>query len=787
MVTTPNHYDTTLSIAERVAHLMALMTIEEKVAQLQGVWTSSLINKQQQFDIEKAMVALKHGAGHISRIGAVSMLPPRESAELANVIQKYLVEETRLGIPAIVHEESCAGYTAKDATTFPQAIGQAATWMPELIQEMANVIRRELRSVGAHHALAPVLDIARDPRWGRLEETYGEDPFLISQLGAAYIKGLQGDLESGIVATAKHFVGYGLPQAGMNWAPSYIPERELREVYITPFAAVIELANVRSVMNGYQEIDGIPCGSSPYLLRDILRGELGFDGVVVADYFTLDMFIEYHKLTDNKEDAAVYGLEAGIDIELPAADVYAQPLLNAVNSGRIPIDLIDESVARILQMKFQLGLFDNPYVDGDEVITVYSDVASSRLSRTVAEKSIVLLKNDANILPLTPDVQRIAIIGESADSARLMQGDYHYPSHLEGIADLSGSIDAPAPGEQQPEQIDWQAELPLSTTILQGIKSVVSPETQVMYTKGCEIAGDDTSGFSKAESIARQADVALVVVGDRSGLGLDATTGEAIDRATLGLTGVQQQLVELIYATGTPTIVVLTNGRPPAIPWIAEHIPAVLQAWLPAQEGGSAVADVLFGNVNPAGRLPMTMPRSVGQVPMYYNHKPSGNRSHWHGEYIDESAKPLWAFGYGLSYTQFEYSNLQLSSTETSASDTIQISCNVSNVGQCAGEEVVQLYVSDPIASVTRPVKQLKGFKRIPLAVDETVNVTFELDVRHLGFYGRDMKYIVEEGVLGIHIGSASDDIRLSTDVTITETAEVKAVYQTPVIVSDVK
>ena len=539
------------------------------------------------------------------------------------------MEETRLGIPAIVHEEACAGYTAKDATTFPQAIGQAATWMPELIEEMANVIRKELRAVGGHHALAPVLDIARDPRWGRLEETYGEDPYLVSLIGAAYINGLQGDILSGIIATAKHFVGYGLPQGGMNWAPSNIPERDLREVYIKPFDAAINLANVRSVMNGYQEIDGVPCGSSPYLLRDILRGELGFDGVVVADYFTLDMFIEYHKLTDNKEDAARYGIEAGIDIELPAGDIYADPLLKMLENGHVDISLIEESVARVLQMKFELGLFDNPYVSGDDIIEIYTDIESVRLSRKIAEKSIVLLKNENNLLPINPNIKKIAVIGESANSARLMQGDYHYPSHLAGIADLSGNIDAPAPGEQQPEEVDWEAELPPSTTILQGIKAVASPETEITYAVGCEIPGNDTSGFAEAESIARDADIAIVVVGDRSGLELDSTTGEAIDRATLGLAGLQQELVERIYATGTPTIIVLTNGRPPAIPWVGDNIPAILQAWLPAQEGGSAVADVLFGNVNPAGRLPVTYPRSVGQIPIYYNHKPSGSRSHW--------------------------------------------------------------------------------------------------------------------------------------------------------------
>ena len=413
MATQRRYKDVNLSLEDRVDDLLSFLTIEEKVAQLYGVWVSDLINpSSRQFEQDKAQQTIPHGAAHISRVGAVSMLPPEKSAELANAIQRFLVEQTRPGIPAILHEESCAGYLAKDATTFPQAIGLAATWEPELIQEMADAIRKQMRAVGAHHSLAPVLDVARDPRWGRVEETFGEDPFLISALGIAYIKGLQSeDWTEGILATAKHFVGYSLPEAGLNWAPSHIPDRMLREVFITPFAAAIKEANVASFMNGYQEIDGIPCGSSQKLLVDILRGELDFQHTIVADYFTINMFVEYHHIAANKAEAAKYALEAGIDIELPASDCYGQPLIDAINAGDIKIDLVDTCVKRVLRQKIQLGLLENPYVDTGRIAEIYSDTAPRQLSKTLAEKSLVLLKNENATLPLSKSLKRIAVIG----------------------------------------------------------------------------------------------------------------------------------------------------------------------------------------------------------------------------------------------------------------------------------------------------------------------------------------------------------------------------------------
>jgi beta-glucosidase len=778
--------DSTLSVHQRVDLLMPQMTVKEKVAQLWGVWATDLLDSSRQFQQKKAQSVIPDGVGQISRLGALAMLPPQQTAPVANAIQKFLVEQTRLGIPAVIHEESCAGYLARGATTFPQAIGMAATWEPELVEKMADVIRQQMRAVGAHHTLAPVLDVARDPRWGRLEETFGEDPFLITNLGTAYINGIQGtDWRQGIIATAKHFLGHGWSEGGLNWAPVHIPERELREVFLTPFAAAIKEANIGSVMNAYHEMDGIPCGSSREFLVDLLRNELGFDGVVVADYFTVNMLVEYHHLTDDKSEAARLALEAGIDVELPAVDCYGQPLLDAIETGRVDMSLVDACVRRILRQKIQFGLFENPFVDTGKVTEVYSTSVSRELSRQLAQKSIVLLKNKDNLLPLRDSLESVAVIGPCADSIRLLQGDYHYPSHLEGILHASENMETPSPHIRD-VMADWDDQFPESTTVLDGVRARVSPQTSVNYAKGCDILGDDRTGFDEAISIARAADVAIVVVGDKSGLGIGCTTGEAIDRATLNLPGVQQPLVEAIHATGTPTVVVLLNGRPYALPRIKQNIPAILEAWLPAQEGGKAVADVLFGDVNPGGKLPVSFPQDVGQIPVYYNHKPSGGRSHWYGQYMDMGTDPLFPFGHGLSYTQFEYSDLLITPQAVGPGDEVVIQVKIKNVGAVSGDEVVQLYVRDPVASVTRPVKELKGFKRLTLHSAEQKTVAFQMDVRHLAFYNRQMDYVVEPGKIEVMVGSSSQDIRLHGSFEITgEAVGVEQVFFTRVVISD--
>ena len=760
------YHDPRLPIEERAQDLLGRMTLEEKIAQLGGVWSTQLFDGER-FSAEKAGEVLRHGTAHLTRIGGGTVLGPRESARLANAIQKFLVENTRLGIPAIIHEECCGGYMARDATCFPQAIGLASTWDPALVEAMTDVVRIQMRAVGAHQGLAPVLDVARDPRWGRTEETFGEDPYLISRIGVAYVKGLQGDdLRQGVVATGKHFVGYGASEGGLNWAPAHIPRRELLEAFVTPFEAAVREAKLASIMNAYHELDGVPCGASPELFEVLLRKELGFDGVVVSDYFTVQTLMAYHRVAATKGEAARLALEAGIDVELPALDCYGEPLREGLAGGRVEMALVDRAVARVLRMKFDLGLFENPYVDAEAAPAVFDTSEQRDLARRIAQKSIVLLKNEGDLLPLDRSLRRLAVIGPSADSIRLLQGDYHYPAHVE-IRFGPVAEGSPVPGAEAAVVDLTQYFVPM-VSVLEGIRRKAGPQTEVLTARGCDILGDSTEEFAAAVEAACRAEVAVVVVGGRSGLVEGCTSGESLDSADLGLPGVQQALVEAVVATGTPTVVVLISGRPLALPWIAEHVPAVLEAWLPGEEGGTAIAEILFGDVPPGGKLPVSLPRFVGQVPVYYGHKPSGGRSHWKGDYADLPATPLFPFGHGLSYTRFEYANLELSAARVPASGAVEVRAQVANAGSRPGEEVVQLYVHQAVAGVTRAVKQLAGFQRIALGPGETRRVTFHLYASQLAFYDREMRFVVEPGRVEVLVGSSSEDIRLTGDFEIT-------------------
>ncbi|MCP4005394.1 MAG: beta-glucosidase [bacterium] len=755
-----------LPIEERVEDLLARMTLSEKLAQIGCVWSTNLVDDQG-FSEEQAREHLAHGIGHVTRLSGNTGLQPEQAAELMNRIQKFLVEESRLGIPAVVHEESCAGFLSRDATQFPQAIGLASTWEPELVEAMCGVIREQMRAVGALHTLAPVLDVARDPRWGRTEETFGEDPYLVGRMGVAYVRGLQtDDLTQGVVATGKHFLGYGAGEGGMNWAPAHIGERELREIYAVPFEAAIREAGLASMMNSYGEIDGVPCGASPRVLDDLLRKELGFEGVVVADYFTVLTLLTYHKIAATPGEAARIALEAGIDVELPKLECYGEPLGQMVESGVVPVEWVDRAVARLLRMKFSVGLFEQPFVDAERAAAVFDTPAQRGLARRIAQKSIVLLKNEAQVLPLDRDITSIAVIGPSSDSGRLLLGDYSYPAHLEILYEGEQAPDALAPVSES-SSLKAGPYFVEIVSVLQGILSVVGDSTDVRVAAGCATTGDDTEGFAAAVEAARSARVAVVVVGGRSGLTENSTSGEFNDRADLGLPGVQEQLVAAVIATGTPTVVVLINGRPLALAQIAQDAAAILEAWLPGEEGGAAVADILFGDVNPAGRLPVSLPRSVGQVPVFYNHKPSGGRSQIRGHYNDLSNEPLFPFGFGLSYSTFEYANLEISPTRTTAPGCVSISADVRNIGPHDGEEVVQLYVNDVVASITRPVKQLVGFARIALDAGQVRRVRFELDLNQLAFLDAQMQRIIEPGQFHFMLGASSQDIRLEGDLEI--------------------
>jgi beta-glucosidase len=754
--------DSRQSVTARVDDLLAGMTLDEKLAQIGCVWPTQLVENDA-FSPARARRIIGNGFGQVGRLASSTALRPQESAAFVNTVQRFLREETRLGIPTILHEESCAGFMARDATQFPQAIGLASTWDPDLVAEIAGVIREQMLAVGARQTLAPVLDVARDPRWGRTEETFGEDPYLVSRIGVAYVRGIQGEsLRRGVAATAKHFLGYGFSEGGLNHAPAHIGPRELREVFARPFAAAIEEARVATVMNAYHDVDGLPCGGSREILDELLRGELGFDGLVVADYYAVILLASFHKIAADRGEAGRRALEAGIDVELPQIDCYGAPLRERIENGDVPLAWLDRSVRRILRLKLELGLFEDPYVDAERAPAVFDTAPQRALALRAAEQSIVLLKNDG-VLPLDASLGSIAVIGPAADDIRLLQGDYSYPAHVE-IVYKSPPRRGVGEGDITPasDRIAFAAGpyfVPMVSP-LEGIRAAVSRSTEVRHARGCDVTGDDRSGFADAVDVARRSAVAVVAVGGRSGLVPDCTSGEFRDASSLGLTGVQQELVEAVVATGTPTVVVLINGRPLALPWIAANVPAVVEAWLPGEEGGHAIARVLFGAVNPSGRLPVSIPRSVGQVPIYYAHKSGGGRSQMLGDYIDSPTKPLFPFGHGLAYTHFEYAGLEVSPSECRTDEKIRVSIEVKNSGERDGEEVVQLYLRDAIASLTRPVKQLVGFKRIELGRGESRRLTFTVDPSQLAFYDARMRLVIEPGTIEVMVGASSEDIR---------------------------
>lgn len=756
----------------RVEDLVGRMTLEEKVAQLGSAWAFQVATDGE-FDPAKAEALLARGIGHLSRAAGATGGDARTVARLTNAVQRYLLTRTRLGIPALVHEECCAGLMARGATVFPQIIGLASTWQPELAEAMTAAIRRQMRSIGARQGLAPVLDVARDPRWGRIEETFGEDPYLVGVMGTAYVRGLQGPGRSGgVVATGKHFAAYGVPEGGMNWAPAHVGRRELLEVFLAPFEMAVREARLGSVMNGYHELDGIPAAAHRELLTDILREQWGFDGIVVSDYGAVGYLVTHHRIAVDRVEAAREALYAGIDVELPATECFGQALVEAVRAGRVEAALLDAAVRRVLRMKFELGLFENPYVDEEAAPASFDTLQDRALAREIAARSMVLLKNDGGLLPLDPGIDSIAVIGPAAHSYRLLNGDYHYPAHVDVYTALGASLPGGAAASQQeiaarelPAEVEarlYRERLVPFVSILDGIRASVSPETRVLYARGCGVTDRSTEGFAQAVEAARHARVAVVAVGEKSGLTRECTCGEFRDRATLGLPGVQEELVQAVLATGTPTVVVLVSGRPLALSELARRVPAMLAAWIPGEEGGHAVADVLFGRVNPAGRLPVSIPRGVGQVPLFYAHKPTGGRSHVLGDYVDMEAGPLFPFGHGLSYTTFEYRNLSVQPEVVGPDGEVSVTVQVTNSGRRAGDEVVQLYVRDVLASVTRPVKELRGFKRLTLQPGQSRTVRFRLKPAQMAFYDRQMQLVVEPGEFEVMVGASSHDIRLT-------------------------
>jgi beta-glucosidase len=738
-----------LPVEQRVADLLSRMTVEEKVAQLEGTWQNRdfikdpnrmLVDEKGAFSPEHAAVLLKYGLGEMSRPSEAR--GPGEMAEFTNLIQKWLKDNTRLGIPILFHEECLHGHAAPKGTSYPQAIALASTWDPGLVHEVFSATAAEVRARGAQQCLTPVLDLARDPRWGRTEETYGEDPYLTSRIGVAAIQGFQGTGpfidRLHVLATAKHFAVHGQPEGGTNVAPGNYSERVIREYFLKPFEAAVKEGHVQSVMASYNEIDGIPSHSNAHLLTDILRQEWGFDGVLVSDYFGIDELRRIHHVVANKEDAAKVALESGVDVELPAADAY-DTLIAQNRAGRIAMAAIDRAVVHVLREKFLTGLFDDAYVDPAYAVKITNSPEHRQLALDAAHEAIILLKNQNNLLPLgKTKYKKIAVIGPNA--AEL---------HLGGYSDEPGH----------------------GVSVLQGIKDKVGSESEVLYALGCKItesepvwnadkvvladAALNAKRIQEAVKVAQKADITILVLG-----GNEQTSREAWapthpgDRDSLDLLGNQDDLGKAILTTGKPVVVFLLHGRPNSINYISENVPAILEGWYLGQETGTAVADVLFGDYNPGGKLPITVPHSVGQLPDYYYQKPSAKR-----EYLGSTVKPLYPFGWGLSYTTFKYANLKISPDAIGPEGETKVSVDVTNTGSVRGDEVVQLYIHQEVSSVTRPVKELRGFRRITLNPGETKTVELLLGPQDLSYLNREMRRVVEAGQFKIMVGGNSDEL----------------------------
>jgi len=745
------YLDPKLPVEKRVADLLARMTLEEKIAQLHGYWfpkSGVLVDEQLHpaLNNDKARALLAHGLGEISRPSEnedrKKNLGPRQMAELTNALQKYVIEQTRLGIPLLNHEEGLHGLQAPGATSYPQPIALAASFDPALVEEVMTAVAQETRARGAHHTLAPVVDVMRDPRWGRTEETYGEDPYLVSRMGVAAVQGLQGRAAPGkidpshVMATLKHFAVHGQPEAGMNAGPGNYSERVIREVFFPPFVAAIKEAHVRAIMPAYVEIDGVPAHANKLFLQDILRKEWGFDGLIVSDYFAVEQLNSLHHVVDSDAAAARLAFESGVDLELPDPKLY--PLLaDQVKSKAIPMALIDKSVARVLRAKFELGLFEQPYVDVEQADKISGSAEHAALARKAADRSIVLLKNAGNLLPLDRNkVKSIAVIGPNGEPCRL--GGYSgVPKRcigvLRGIRDALGPTGAKvlwAPGCGITRGSDWWADKVDTFT-----------------------AEEDRKMIDDAVAVARKADVIVLAVGDSEQSSREGWAPNHLgDRPSLDLPGRQEELVRAILAVGRPTVAVLLNGRPPSINQLAQQAGAILEGFYLGQEGGATVAAALFGDINPGGKLPVSVARSAGHLPIYYNYKPSARRG-----YLFDDVTPLYPFGHGLSYTTFAYKNVKVTPAPTKAdADAVTVSVDVSNTGARAGDEVAQLYLRDVVSSVTRPVKELKGFQRVTLKPGETKAVSFTLGHDALGFWKTPREFVVEPGKFDVTVGGSS-------------------------------
>ncbi|MBN9605346.1 MAG: glycoside hydrolase family 3 C-terminal domain-containing protein [Actinomycetales bacterium] len=729
----------------RVRELLSRMTLEEKLAQLVGYWVDrdpgALVAPMAgEMGSERDFRdATRHGIGHLTRVYGTRPVDPVERAAWLREEQLRLTTQTRLGIPALVHEEVLTGLAAWTAATFPTPLAWGAAFDPELVETMAGLIGDSMVELGAHQGLAPVLDVIRDPRWGRVDECISEDPYLVGTIGTAYVRGLQ---SAGVHATLKHFAGYSASRAGRNHAPVHMGPRELADVILPPFEMALREGGARSVMNSYAEIDGVPVGSDPGLLTGLLRDTWGFDGVVVADYFAVSFLETMHAVAADAGHAAELALAAGIDVELPDGKAYLGPLAARIAAGEADEALVDRAVLRVLAQKEELGLLDRDFTAPAPTAIDLDSPAHREVAARLAEESLVLLLNDG-VLPLrAPD--SIAVIGPNAERTEAMMGCYSFVNHV-----LAHHPEVPA-------------RLPMLS--VRDALAAEFPQATLRAARGCEVEGEDRSGFDEAVAAARASEVAVVVLGDQAGLFGRGTVGEGNDVESLALPGVQSELLERIVATGTPVVVVLLVGRPYALDWIgADARPAAaLLGFFPGEEGGPAIAGVLSGRVNPSGRLPVSLPRSAGAQPYSYLHPILGGDT----EVTSASSRPALPFGHGLGYTRFEHTGL-VADARVAAGASLTVSVRVRNVGDRAGADVVQLYGRDPVASVTRPVAQLLAYRRIELEAGAEVRVEFRIPPSRLAFSDRDLRRVVEPGRLELWVGPSVDERETATELEI--------------------
>jgi beta-glucosidase len=747
-------------VSARVHDLLESMTLEEKIAQLVGFWVDQGDEVVAPLAGEMATSTrydefTRHGLGQLTRVYGTRPVDPAGRAAWLWGEQRRLVNETRLGIPALVHEECLTGLAAWQAATFPTPLAWGASFDPDLVEEMSRLIGRSMRELGVHQGLAPVLDVIRDPRWGRVDECIAEDPYVVGTIGTAYVRGLQAE---GVHATLKHFVGYSASQSGRNHAPVHAGPREIADVLLPPFEMAVFDGGVRSVMNSYAEIDGVPVGADPTYLTEVLRERWGFDGVVVSDYFSVAFLHLMHAVAATPGEAAALALGAGIDVELPTGDAYLE-LAELVRAGVVDEALVDRSVLRVLDQKEELGLLDETFDQAPTDIDLDSPEHRAVALR-LAEESIVLLSNDG-ALPLSGSPARVAVIGPNADSSEALMGCYSFVNH----------VLAHHPG------VEAGIELP---SVLESLRAELSG-TVVEHAVGCSVEGDDRAGFAEAQRVAAAADVAVVVVGDRAGLFGRGTVGEGNDVESLELPGVQRELVEAIQATGTPVVLVLLTGRPYAIGWAldtADAPAAVVQAFFPGEEGGRALAGILSGRVQPSGRLPVSLPRSAGAQPFSYLHPILGGSS----EITSADTTPVRPFGFGLGYTRFERTGLEVDG-DVEAGSSFTATVRVRNTGDRAGADVVQLYARDVFASVTRPVAQLVGYARVSLEAGEEAVVRFEVPTGRFAFTGLRGERIVEPGTVELWVGPSSADkettaaVEVTGDVYTVTTADERMVH----------